>query len=371
MKLCLVGGHLTPALALAQIAKNHHDSIIFIGREATTSDGLLKSQELNYARKEGWTFYSLNSPKLYHHLALSNLYQFPQFFSSLRAAFSVLKKQKPDCVVTFGSYLSVPVGLSAKLLGIPLVIHEQTSTAGLANRLLAPIATTVTVGFPVSRKNFPASKTVLVGNPLRQDFFQPKLKPPPWLSRSPLPLIYVTGGNQGSVTLNQNIVSLYRYLGTNFTLVHQCGGYGENRAQKLAQTVSLLPEKVARQIHLKEWLTGDEVAWCLQNAALVISRSGANTVSEIIYSAVPSILVPLPTSRFNEQLHNAQIIVNGGSGLILSQNELNEISLLGSIDQIMSRASTFRQKAQTLKASFPQNTATLLYQEVKKAVKHP
>lgn len=362
MKLCLVGGHLTPALSLADHALARKDRVFLVGRCHTSENHSLPSLEPLEAQKRHIPFFPINTPKINQVNFVSLITLIPRLLQSTLEARRILQTQRPHAVVAFGSYVSVPVGFAAKSLGIPLFIHEQTAVAGLANRLLAPLAKTIAIGFKEAQSQFPQGKTSLVGNPIRPEFFQPAVKPA-WVPKRNKPILYITGGSQGSAVINQVTASLYLQLTNKYRLVHQCGGAGSHRARELSEKyLKPLPATVQAQISLREWLSARETAWCYQNAQIIVSRAGANSVSEIICLALPSILVPLPQARFREQAQNAAIVSRLRSGVVIPQFNFNQSSLISSLDDLQNNYRSYKARAVKAASLIPQDAVNQLYQ---------
>lgn len=195
MKILIVGGHMAPALGLLDVLPKNI-GVVYVGRAHVFEADEGESLEQKTIRERGIRFIPFKSGRMQRSLSrqtIPSLLKIPKGFTQ---ALDILKKEKPDIVVGFGGYLSVPIGLAAKLMGIPLLIHESTLGAGLANKVLSPFANRICISWDSSRANFPQSKTVLTGNPLLPFRTKNKNLPLP-VSKEKLPLIVVTGGSGG------------------------------------------------------------------------------------------------------------------------------------------------------------------------------
>ena len=319
-----MGGHLTPALALLQKAIESGDKVLFVGRKFTSRKYKIPSREKSEVEKVGASFVDFDAPKIERHSPLTSLLTLPKMITAVIRAKLILRSFKPDVVVSFGGYLSVPMAVAAKSSGVPVIIHEQTRSAGLANQLVAKVAEKVAISWPESQKYFPRHKLIVTGNLIRKGLVGSKPVKPDWAGGfDRKPILYVTGGNQGSVTINRTIGQILYKLTKRFNVVHQCGSYGGDREFTVYSRLrSNLKESERDSYVVRSWLTTGEVSWVLRKAELIVSRSGANTVSEIIAARVPAIFVPIPITYKNEQMVNARALEKRGAAEIIEQKNL-------------------------------------------------
>jgi UDP-N-acetylglucosamine--N-acetylmuramyl-(pentapeptide) pyrophosphoryl-undecaprenol N-acetylglucosamine transferase len=234
----------------------------------------------------------------------------------------ILYQEKPQVVLCFGSYVSIPVAFAALVLRIPVIIHEQTQEAGLANKIIAPFAFKICISFESSRKYFPKNKTILTGNPIRQS-----IKNPGRFSlinfKEDLPVIFITGGSQGSHKINEFVFPALRQLTKIANVLHQTGDSKFKDFEKLSREKKKL-ENSQRYKPIK-FLSPDEFGAVLGKAALVIGRAGANTVNELLYLEKPCLLIPLSFAQRDEQARNAGLIKDGGLGEVTNENTSAEV----------------------------------------------
>ena len=285
IKIIITGSHLTPAEALIeQLPKNWQ-----VYKLSSTAAPKFRRYDWWGSLWSGWRLPGL-------------IWQFK----------NQLQLIKPAVVVSFGGYASVPVVIAAKLLDLPIIIHEQTFRAGLASKITGRLATVVAISWKSSRRYFPSRKTVLTGNPLRRAILGVK--------RSVKPVIYICGGHQGSQIINQTVESIMERLLTKFTVYHQ---YGQ------------LPRPAARRHYIvKPYFKVRELARIYSQAELIISRAGINTVTELGFLKLPAVLIPLPFTQKKEQDINARYLEKLGLAVVLSQNHLTPAALLTAIAKV-------------------------------------
>jgi len=309
MHLIITGGHLTPAVSLLEYLHGSNHRITFIGREQS-------SLEANFVTELGYQFIAFDAPKFNRYQTIRSLWRFPRLLPAFIKIHQLLLNLKPDVYLSFGGYLSIPIALACVLQHIPIVVHEQTAVAGLANEFVARFARAIALSYPMSRSYFPG-KTTVVGNLLRAAIFNPPKTPPLGLPAVfPKPLLFITGGNQGSQVINHLVSSLYDRLAQDYFLVHQTGHQ------------PAFSQPLPANLILKPHFTTLEMAWLFSQAHLVIARAGANTVTELIAFQIPSLLIPLPHTHHHEQEVHARLFTQAHGGLTLPQANLSAPALL-------------------------------------------
>lgn len=346
MKIILIGGHLSPALLVLEVLPKNTE-ILFVGRKYALEGDNALSLEYKTITSLNIPFIALNTGRLQRKLTR---YTFPSLFRlpfGIIESFLILIKFRPDVVVGFGGYVSIPVVFCAYLLRIPIVIHEQTMETGFSNRILAKFATKICISWESSRKYFPKDKTVLTGNPIRKFSI---LNSQFLVKKGELPMIYVTGGGSGSHFINTLIEGCIKDLLKKYIVFHQTGDAWEfhdfDRLEKFKST--LPPNQNARYI-LKKFVKPQEIGNLLNSADLVISRSGINTITELIFFEKPSLLIPLPFSQNNEQLKNAKFLEKLGLGKVLQQNDINSKKLFEAIDSMFHNIKNYKLDRKTFK----------------------
>ena len=336
MKIVIVGGHFAPALAVIQ-ALPKNTEILFIGRKYALEGDNAFSLEYQKITAMGIPFVDLTTGRFQRRFTkytFTSLLKLP--IGSLQAL-KELMKFRPDCIVAFGGYVEVPVALAAFILGIPVVAHEQTRKAGLANKIIAPFATVICISWEESKKYFPENKTVLTGIPIRKEFFTAVIRRG-IKSYAPTKTIYITGGSLGAHSINLLVEGCIEKLLENFYVIHQTGDAKEyndyDRLEKLRQS---FPQELQNKYKLVKFINPQEAAQTMVSADLVISRSGMNTTAELLCLKKPCLLIPLPHGQANEQLENALFLSEQGLAKVVRQEDLTSEILYSQITAIIDK----------------------------------
>lgn len=314
MKILITGGHITPALAVADELKKYSDiDIIFVGRKYAQESQTEPSFEFLEIKKRGIPFINFKTGRLTRTINLSslaNLFLIPQGFIT---AGKILKKEKPDRVLTFGGYIAFPIGIWSYLMRIPVYIHEQTLKPGITNRVLGLFAKQIFVGFPQTAQYFNRKRTSVLGNPVRKALFESIDQESIVLPQSNKKVLYITGGSLGSHSLNVHIENILDELLNSYVIIHQCGdnSFKDYERLSLRQNDNYIVRK-----HFFE----TQIGYIFNHADIVVSRAGANTIVELIALSKPAVLVPLPISAGGEQKAQAQWLKDQGVAEIFSQN---------------------------------------------------
>ena len=308
------GGHIFPGLAVAESLRQAGWRVHWLG-----VPGNMESQ---WVPQRGFAFEPVEfggvRGKGIVSLALLPMRLLKAFWQSIQ----VVRRVKPDVVVGLGGYITFPGGMMSVLLGKPLVLHEQNSVAGMANRVLAGVADCIFTAFPNVLK-----KAVWVGNPLRQDFLN---KPSPverFAARTGPLKLWVVGGSLGAQALNEIVPKALALMPEHKrpVVVHQSGA-------KQIDALRSNYEKAGVQAELTPFI--EDTAQAFAQADLIICRSGASTVTEIAAVGAAAIYVPFPFAVDDHQTTNAQFLVAEGGGWLMPQADLTPQALadkLGSI----------------------------------------
>jgi UDP-N-acetylglucosamine--N-acetylmuramyl-(pentapeptide) pyrophosphoryl-undecaprenol N-acetylglucosamine transferase len=277
--------------------------------------------------KAGFAFVGIQAGKLRRYLSLKTLADLGRIPVSFAQAIRQVRRFQPDAAFTSGGYVSVPAGYAARSQGVPLVIHQQDVSPNLANRLLRPLATRISVSFEDSLRYFPPHKSAWVGNPVREAILQAvgmagNAAKASFGLNPALPLVLVTGGIQGVKHLNEVLAeSLPRLLP--ICQVLQISGtrtYADTKSQADARLEGH-PEWAARY-QLYEYLD-EQMAPALAAADVVLCRSGAATLSELAALGKPGILVPLPPGfGGSPQADNAAMFEQRGAANVIRDADL-------------------------------------------------
>ncbi len=333
MKLVISGGHLTPALSLIEYIQEKYpnDSVTFIGRIYSKANKKQLSQEKNEIEKLGVQFVSFESSKLSSNNFFAKITSIPRLIVATIKAIGILIRLKPNVFISFGGYLAIPIAFASWILRIPIITHEQTRSAGVANILISKIANKIALSYPESQDFFPLNRSEITGNLIRKSVLKPTKKLPVWIKKKPTkPILYITGGSQGSEIINQTVSEILKPLLKKWYVIHQCGKPVGNRNYKkeLQRIKSKLSQANQSTYKIREWISQPELSWIYSNCTGIISRAGANTTEEIALKGIPSILIPLPFSHNDEQLKNALALSDSKQAILLEQKNLNPEVLL-------------------------------------------
>ncbi len=316
------------------IKANHPEhELFFVGRLYSQEKLGQKAVEEAEVNKRQVKFIPFTAPKFVNHSFLTKLNNLLTFPKVVRQAREILREEKIDLFLSFGSYLAVPFALAAKSLQIPIVTHEQTVVMGKANRFISTLADRVAISHLETKRYLGNTEAVLTGNPVRAKLFAKDLKRPSWLPAEIKNIILVMGGNQGSFVLNDAVEAALPQLLTKYSVIHQCGRSNKlkNPSQHLEKYKKSLAKELRQKYFIKEWIEDEDLFWIYQHAKFAISRSGANAVLELSLAPLPAILIPLPNTYQDEQLANASMMQKANGALILQQSLLNATTLLDSV----------------------------------------
>lgn len=349
MRVVIVGGHLSPALAVVEKLKN--EKVFYIGRKYTFEGDSAISLESKEMERLNVPFFDLSTARLQRKFTKHTLPSLLKFPNGFIQSYKILSKIKPDAVLGFGGYLFLPVALVSYILKIPVVVHEQTLEAGFTNKFVSKFAQKVCISWESSRKYFPKEKVVLTGNPLRQEIINAKNINN---ERNKVPIVYVTGGSAGAHALNLLIEKTLDQLLQKCLIVHQTGG------SQVYKDFERLEKRKSDRYECHKFLIDKEAASVMNKADLVIGRAGINTVTELIYLQKPSFLIPLPAGQKNEQLKNAQFIKNLGLGDYIQQDLLTPDLFISTIFSMLDKIGSFSLKEEILIKEAAQKIAGVL-----------
>ncbi len=294
------GGHIFPALAVSKEVEDEWN-IHWLG--------VHQRLDANFIPKK-YNLITLNiqTPR-------KNIFLFYQYLEILMSTFQIiriLKEKKINLVFTTGGYISAPTIVASKFLRIPVIIHESNLIPGMVTKYFGFLCNYVLLGFKKTNSYLKNCKTIFTGTPLREQFYKSNLLPA-WVPKGKGPLLIVMGGSQGARAINQILYESLDYLmKKQFRIVHIIGECN----QKYFQI------KTSKNYVQKKFT--NEIAALIQNCDLVISRSGAGTINELIETEKPSILIPYPYSKNNHQEKNAIILAENGGSVLMNEYKLSK-----------------------------------------------
>ncbi len=305
------GGHVYPALAVAEYLREHGVQLFWLG----TASGL----EARVVPQHRIELFTVNIAGLRGKGLLRWLFSPVILCIALAQSLKILLRLKPSAVLGLGGFASGPGGLAAWLLRVPLLIHEQNAVAGLTNRLLAPFARVIMQGFPDA---FREGRAITTGNPVRKDILRlMHLERKPAAASRPLRLL-VLGGSLGARMLNEILPQMLRALPDDMQIDiwHQTG------REHLSFTQHLYAGRLREKVKVVAYI--EDMAEAYEWADLVICRAGALTISEISICGLPSLLVPYPYAVDDHQTANARYLCETGGAILLPQADLNVTTMV-------------------------------------------
>lgn len=306
------GGHVFPALAIAEAFRSSGSEVLWLGTRGRMEEQLVP--------KYGFPIAYIDVRGVRRNGLLAKLKAPFMVTRAVCQSLLVLRKFRPEVVLGMGGYASGPGGIAAKLLRIPVIIHEQNAAAGLTNRLLFKLARKVMLGFPGA---FSGPKVSVVGNPvrpqivalhsLRRDFRREALH------------VLIVGGSLGAQALNQIVPEALKQCRGPLVVTHQCGRGNE-------QSVRALYENAPFAYQVSDFI--DDMTAAYTEADLIICRAGAMTVAEVSCANLPAVFVPLPSAVDDHQTKNATFLKEAGAAQIISQSVLSSQSLSALVDEL-------------------------------------
>jgi UDP-N-acetylglucosamine--N-acetylmuramyl-(pentapeptide) pyrophosphoryl-undecaprenol N-acetylglucosamine transferase len=315
------GGHIYPAIAIARefVARGSSRRVVFVGTE--------RGLEKTIVPKAGFPLELISVGGLKGKGGVDlirNLARLPVGFVQ---AFHLVGKHRPNVVLGVGGYSSGPVLLAAALRGVPTIIHEQNAFPGLTNRLLAKFVTKVAAAFPDALTRLNRADGVVTGNPVREEFFQPRPE-----ARGPRPRLLIFGGSQGSHILNESMTGALLFLSRlkdQLEIVHQTGPSELETVRNAYRTSGSFPN--ARVVAYLDPMA-DEIA----AADLVVARAGAMTIGELSAIGRAAIFVPFAAAANNHQELNARAVEKAGGAIVITEKELTPERLGKAIADLIS-----------------------------------
>lgn len=302
------GGHIFPGLAVAEALRERGWTVVWLGGAGSDAK---PSMESRIVPSRGFAFEALDfggvRGKGWLTLALLPMRLLLAFWQSIR----VLRRVRPDVAIGLGGYITFPAGMMAALIGKPLVLHEQNSVAGLANRVLSGVADRVFCAFPAV-----LSKATWIGNPLRSAFGRQPGPAERFEQRSGQLRLLVVGGSLGARVLNETLPRALALMPIDRRpqVTHQSGS-GQLQALQAAYQAAGVGGDLVEFI--------DDTAQAFADADLVLCRAGASTVTELAAVGAAALFVPLPSAVDDHQSSNARFLVDQGAGWLLPQSELS------------------------------------------------
>ena len=347
------GGHIYPALSIIKKIKelDKKSEILYIGTTDRMEKDIVPNLGIDYVgiKMNGLT----KSIKKICGFVFNTI-------SGVKKCKKIMKKFKPDVVVGVGGYVTVPVVLAAKSRNVKVILHEQNSIPGKANKILSKYADTVCISMESSRKYFEHDNIVFTGNPRGEEVLAVKKgnKKDYGLSITKR-LVLITMGSLGASTINDKIVNMVsKFENKNYEVLLVTGknNYDEISDSKFPSNVKVVPyiEKMGEVLKFTD---------------LIITRAGATIISEITALGIPSILIPSPYVANNHQVINANDLEQNGASFVIQEDAFDEDLLLEKIDSVLTNIKLYHKMSEAAKELGVPDSATRIYNEIERLCK--
>ena len=350
------GGHIYPAVAIANELKAQFPDATFL------FVGAKDKMEMQKVPQAGYKIEGLWIAGLQRKITVQNA-MFPiKLASSLLKSFFILKRFKPDVVIGTGGFASGAVLKVASMLGIPTVIQEQNSYPGITNKLLAKKANSICVAYENLERFFPKDKLHFTGNPVRQDLMEVASKKEEAIAHFKLDAsnktLLILGGSLGARRINQLIEKELDFLlQLDFQIIWQCGKHYLNEYSKYNEK---------ENVQVTAFIDRMDLVYAA--ADVVISRSGASSVSELCIVGKPTIFIPSPNVSEDHQTKNAKAIVERGAAILIKESNLDdEFKIV--FEAIVKDQGKLQNLTENIKKLAKPNATKAIVEEIKKVLK--
>ncbi|MBR0136836.1 MAG: undecaprenyldiphospho-muramoylpentapeptide beta-N-acetylglucosaminyltransferase [Erysipelotrichaceae bacterium] len=334
------GGHIYPAIALAEkiVLDSKEHQLLFVGHSTHMEAREIPSRGYRFMGIEVTGFNNLG-------VSFKSLMQ---LYRAYKKSLSIVKEFKPDIVVGFGSFITVPVVMAAKKLGIPVLLHEQNCIAGLANKVLGHFADKVVTVYSDVNKQFPSRKVVTLGNPRESatiGFIKDRKIFEQYGLDCDRKTLLIVMGSLGSASVNEKMVSILEKMKQkDYNVIYVTGRRNYDEIRILI--------KDSDNVKVVDYIDQLNIAG---NCDLVVSRGGATSACEYMALGIPTIIVPSPFVPNNHQFINAKSMADAGASVILEEKDLTESSLLNLVDELINDDARLQKMSQNARLmSHPQ-----------------
>lgn len=373
MKILLTGGgtggHFYPLIAVAQEIKNIvyekkliEAKIYYMSDSPYDTDMLLANNI---------SFIKIPAGKMRRYFSLKNIFDpFKTVWGIFRAIYKLFIIY-PDVVFSKGGYASLPALWAARLLRIPIFIHESDSHPGRTNLWSAKFAQRIALSYPEAMPYFPTEKTAVTGNPIRKEILYPvKEGAHKFLElEDNRPTILIIGGSQGAVNINNTILDILPQLVEKYQIIHQTGKANWEEVRNRSQVI-LAENKNVGHYKLFPYLNDLAMRMAAGASDLVITRAGS-IVFEIAYWEIPSIVIPIPKSISHDQYTNAFTYARSGGAIVIEENNLTASVLLSEINRLLENPTLLNEMKIGARSFTKPNAGRVIAEEIVKiALKH-
>ncbi|MEG0266263.1 MAG: undecaprenyldiphospho-muramoylpentapeptide beta-N-acetylglucosaminyltransferase [Bacilli bacterium] len=347
------GGHIYPALAIINKIKQMepNSEFLYIGTHNRMEKDIVPAKDIPFKSIE---IYGFNRKK-----PLKNFKTIKCLLKSYKECLKIIKEFNPDIVLGIGGYVTAPVIKAANKLGIKTFIHEQNSISGVSNNFLTKYADLIGVSFKSSMEYFPKEKVVFTGNPVSENAFQitPAKKSEFGLSETKKLVLFVMG-SLGSSKINEFLIdTLKKVNNKKYEIVFITGKdmYDEIKKIRFSKNVFVFPYI-------------NDLPRIMKKTDLIVCRAGASTIAEIEALEIPAIFIPSPYVTNNHQYKNALDLEKNNAGIIIEEKNLTSEILIETIDKVINDENKIKELKKNLKQRSCNNSASLIYDNIKKLI---
>ena len=361
------GGHINPGIAIANKIKkeNKNARIMFIG----TTRGL----ENDLVPRAGFDLKTIEAYGINRKISITNIKNMFKTLKGLGEAKKIVKEYKPDIVIGTGGFICGPVLMAAKKYKIPTVLHESNAFPGVAVKLLSKKVDTILLGFEDAKKRLPnAKKIVITGTPTKIKKVQiSQLQKEKMIEelglKKDLPIVLVFGGSQGAQSINSTLIDIIKGSeNKNYQIIWASGPKQYDIIKEKLKENKIDINKIEKVKILPYIYNMEEM---MNLVDVVISRSGAMTITEVAVTGKPAIFIPFPFATENHQEYNAKVLENVGAAKIILDKDLNKETLSNALNEILKDKNKLAQMSKNAEKVAISDVEDKIYNEIKKLLK--
>ena len=359
------GGHINPALAIANKIKQEepNSEIIFVGTDRGLENDLIP--------RAGYDLKSIEAYGINRKISLDNVKKMYKTFKSIGQAKKIIQDFKPDIMIGTGGYICLPVALAASKLKVPIVLHESNAFPGVAIKMLSKKASAILVGFEDAKKRIRNTENVVVvGNPSKvkkiafTNSQKEKILKEIGLTDIEKPIVLVFGGSQGAQKINESFINIIsKKINEKYQIIWATGPNQYEIIKAKLQSLNINIDNISNVKILPYIYNMEEVMNCVD---LVVSRSGAMTITEISIVGKPSIFIPFPYATENHQEYNAKVLEKVGAAKIILDADLDFNILNSTINAIISDKEKMCRMSENAHAVEIKNVEDKIYVELRR-----
>lgn len=326
----------------------------------------------NVLLQNGIKFKKIYSGKIRRYFSLLNVLDMMKIMPGVFKSVLGMYFDFPDAVFSKGGHESFPVVLAARILGIPVMIHESDAVPGRVNQWAGKFAKRIAVSFPKAGEFFSEKKVALTGNPIRKEFFvRETLGARDFFElEKGTPVVLVLGGSQGARNINENIIDILPELVKKCQIIHLCGSNNLEDTKGRSDLV-LENSEFKDRYKLFPFLNLDSMRMAYGASDMAVIRAGASSIFEVAASGLPSVVIPLPKSAQDHQKENAYSYAKNGSAVVLEEYNLEPHILLSEIDRLLSDKNKMAEMGTSAKSfSVPDAAEKIARELISLAIKH-